>query len=78
MPIKGTTLADRVHGDTRLRPTTDVDVLVRPAQIRSAVETLRALGYPTPEDPAWTAGLLPEMHYTFKGDDAAARRVELH
>jgi hypothetical protein len=24
-PIKGTTLADRLHGDTGLRPTTDVD-----------------------------------------------------
>jgi hypothetical protein len=77
LPLKGTTLADRVHGDTGLRPTTDVDVLVPRAQIRSAVETLRALGYPTPEDPAWTEGL-PEMHYTFTSEDAAAPRVELH
>ena len=68
---------DRVHGDTGLRPTSDVDVLVPRAQIRSAVETLRALGYPAPEDPAWTAGL-PEMHYTLRGDDAATPRVEVH
>jgi Uncharacterised nucleotidyltransferase len=77
LPIKGTTLADRVHGETGLRPTTDVDVLVPRAQIRSAVEVLRALGYAAPEDPVWTDGL-PEMHYTFGGGDAAAPRVELH
>jgi hypothetical protein len=77
LPIKGTTLADRVHGDPGLRPTTDVDVLVPRAQIRSAVGALRALGYPAPEDPVWTDGL-PEMHYTFAGGDAAAPRVELH
>jgi hypothetical protein len=61
LPIKGTTLADRVHGDTALRPTTDVDVPVPQAQIRSAVEVLRDLGYPAPEDPVSTDGL-PEMH----------------
>jgi hypothetical protein len=77
LPIKGTTLAERVHGDPGLRPTTDVDVLVPRAQIHSAVEALRALGYPAPEDPVWTDGL-PEMHYTFAGGDPAEPRVELH
>ena len=77
LPIKGTTLAERVHGDPGLRPTTDVDVLVPRSQIRSAVEALRALGYPAPEDPDWTDGL-PEMHYTFASGDPAAPRVELH
>ena len=77
LPLKGTTLADRVHGDPGLRPTTDVDVLVPRADIRSAVETLRALGYPPPEDPMWTGGL-PEMHYTFTSDSPASPRVELH
>jgi Uncharacterised nucleotidyltransferase len=77
LPIKGTTLADRVHGETGLRPTTDVELLVPRAQIRSAVEALRALGYAAREDPVWTDGL-PEMHYTFGGGDAAASRVELH
>ena len=77
MPIKGTTLADRLHGDTGLRPTTDVDVLVPRSQIRSAVEALRGLGYTAPQDPVWADGL-PEMHYTFGGGDSAAPRVELH
>jgi hypothetical protein len=77
LPIKGTTLADRVHGDPGLRPTTDVDVLLSRAQIRSAVGALRALGYAAPEDPVWADGL-PEMHYTFGAGDAAAPRVELH
>ena len=77
LPLKGTTLADRVHGDPGLRPTTDVDVLVPRARIGAAVETLRDLGYATPKDPIWTAGL-PEMHYTFMGGDAGSPRVELH
>jgi hypothetical protein len=77
LPIKGTTLADRVHGDTGLRPTTDVDVLVPREQIRSAVEALYAPGYPAPQDPVWTDGL-PEMHYTFGSGEGAAPRVELH
>ena len=77
LPLKGTTLADRLHGDPGLRPTTDVDVLVPRARIGAAVETLRDLGYATPKDPIWTAGL-PEMHYTFMGGDAGSPRVELH
>jgi hypothetical protein len=48
LPLKGTVLADRVHRDTRLRPTTDVDVLVPRARIGSAIETVRPLGYPAP------------------------------
>jgi hypothetical protein len=62
LPLKRTTLADRVHGDPGLRPTTDVDVLVPRTQIGVAVQALRALEYPAPEDPVWTQGL-PEMHY---------------
>jgi hypothetical protein len=77
LPLKGTTLADRVHGDPGFRPTTDVDVLVPRAQISAAVQALRALGYPAPADPVWTKGL-PEMHYTFMRGDAGSPRVELH
>ncbi len=78
LPLKGTTLADRVHGDTGLRPTTDVDVLVPRAQIRSAVEALRALGYPAPEDPVWTDGPPGDALHVRGSSDAAAPRVELH
>jgi Uncharacterised nucleotidyltransferase len=77
LPIKGTTLADRVYGDTGLRPTMDVDVLVPPAQVGEAVEVLRALGYAAPEDPPWTGGL-PELHYTFESGGAVPARIELH
>jgi Uncharacterised nucleotidyltransferase len=77
LPLKGTTLADRVHGDPGFRPTTDVDVLVPRTRISAAVRALRALGYPAPEDPVWTMGL-PEMHYTFMRGDAGSPRVELH
>lgn len=77
LPLKGTMLADRVHGDPGLRPTTDVDVLVPRAHIGAAVETLRALGYAAPEDPVWIQGL-PELHYTFLDSGAVPIRAELH
>ena len=77
LPLKGTTLADRIYGDAGLRPTTDVDVLAPRTQIGAAVQALRALGYPAPEDPVWTKGL-PEMHYTFVRGDPTLPRVELH
>jgi Uncharacterised nucleotidyltransferase len=77
LPLKGTTLADRLHGDTGLRPTMDVDVLVSPSRITEAVDVFRALGYPAPEDPPWTDGL-PELHYTFEGGGAVPARIELH
>jgi hypothetical protein len=77
LPLKGTSLADRVHGDPGLRPTTDVDILVARTQMDEAVHTLRAIGYPAPEDPVWANGL-PEMHYTFIRGDVGSPRVELH
>jgi hypothetical protein len=77
LPLKGTVLADRVYGDPGLRPATDVDILVSPAQFGAAVATIRALGYPPAEDPIWTAGL-PELHYAFVDTGSAAVRVELH
>jgi Uncharacterised nucleotidyltransferase len=77
LPLKGTTLAERVHGDTGLRPAKDVDILVPREQIDAAVETVRALGYPAPQDPAWTRGL-PNLHYTFSRGGVIPVRVELH
>ena len=77
LPLKGTTLADRLYSDVGMRPTTDVDLLVPRAQILEAVGTLMELGYPAPDDAPWTDGL-PELHYRLEGDDAAMARVELH
>jgi hypothetical protein len=77
LPLKGTVLADRLYGDPGLRPTGDVDVLVEPARFAAAVDTLRGLGYPQPEDPPWTDGL-PEFHYTFVDSGPVAVPVDLH
>jgi|SRR5215211_2200776 len=77
LPLKGTMLADRVHGDPGLRPTTDVDVLVPRRQVGAAVDTLGTLGYPPPTDPAWVEGL-PLLHHTFGTGGRASLRVELH
>jgi hypothetical protein len=76
LAIKGVTLAERVHGNAGLRPATDVDLLVRRADIGRAAAALQSLGYPPPKDPRWTEGL-PELHYTFAGTDGGVR-IELH
>ena len=53
IPLKGAFLAEAVYGDIALRPMADLDLLVKPADLTRAVETLRQLGYESdqPFDP---------------------------
>lgn len=45
LPYKGPTLALLAYGDLAAREFGDLDVLVRPAQVRAACEALESLGY---------------------------------
>jgi hypothetical protein len=45
IPLKGAFLAEVVYGDTGLRPMTDVDLLVRQADLAKTDKALLALGY---------------------------------
>jgi len=54
IPLKGAFLAETVYGDIALRPMADLDLLVKPSDLPTAVEVLRQLGYESdhPFDPA--------------------------
>lgn len=49
--LKGVHLAELVYEEVALRPMVDVDLLVRPADLRPAAHQLRALGYGQGESP---------------------------
>jgi hypothetical protein len=76
--LKGAHLAELVYEEVALRPMGDVDLLVRPSDLRRATELLRSLGYTSGEgrqhqDPIdqnlhlepmrKPGGLLIELHY---------------
>jgi len=43
--LKGPVLSERLYGDARLRPSCDLDLLVRPADVQAAVAALGSLAY---------------------------------
>ena len=75
LPLKGPLLAAEAHGDTGLRETRDVDLLVPRADLHRAVKTLRDEGFAAPLDPL-RAGGLPDLHFELGHDTLPP--VELH
>ena len=49
--LKGVALAQTIYADMALRPMTDIDLLVRKADLQTAVEIVSALGYTPPRMP---------------------------
>lgn len=45
LPLKGAALAGKLYPDPATRPMSDLDLLVRPTQLRLALAALRSLGY---------------------------------
>jgi hypothetical protein len=78
LPLKGPSLAARVHGDVGLRSAGDVDLLVAPADLRRAVGVLCAEGYAPPNATidALDAAGRPRLHFTMAHPRLA--KVELH
>ena len=56
--LKGGYLATSVYGHIALRPMRDVDVMVRPADLRAALECLISIGYGCDDIEAALRGLL--------------------
>lgn len=54
-PVKGVVLAETLYGSLALRPTADLDVLVRPEDAPCAREVLAALGYHHGDAPPFEA-----------------------
>lgn len=75
MPLKGAVLAEAVHGDLGARISSDIDLLVDPAQMDAAVATLAELGWREPVRAA-PEGELPRLHRVMEHDTLPP--VELH
>lgn len=77
IPLKGAFLAEAVYGDLALRPMADLDLLVKPADLPRAIDTLRQLGYESdqPFDPVAQRGAFQDMPPMRKPGGAM---VELH
>jgi Uncharacterised nucleotidyltransferase len=62
MPLKGPLLARSIYGNPGLRPASDVDILVAPDRLESAVALAQEMGYAPPRDPVLNDGY-PVLHY---------------
>jgi hypothetical protein len=73
--LKGVPLALTCYPDEGSRPMADADVLVRPADLKAAVDVVGRVGWrPVPEPLAWPAE--PRNAWTFF--DAGDRQLDLH
>lgn len=77
--LKGVTLGDRLYGDPALRPTNDVDILVRRRDLARANGVIRTLGYrPLPgADSPQRFGALVLATLPFDAPNGATR-LEVH
>ena len=73
--LKGYVLAARLYPDPLLRPSTDVDLLVREGELDSAHTALEGLGLRRVMDSGYGDYLSHHHHYSYVGD---AGTVELH
>jgi hypothetical protein len=75
LPLKGTVLARRAHGDAALRPITDIDLLVDASLMPKAVEIAKTVGYAL----ATHEGIVPpQLHYRLDDPRANLPVLELH
>jgi hypothetical protein len=76
-PLKGPLLGEAIYGDPGRRLSGDVDLLVAPEQLHTAVEVVRELGYDAPTDYVGHTGL-PLLHFTLRHERGGLPPVELH
>jgi hypothetical protein len=67
--LKGPVALSALHGDPFIRPSTDIDLLVRRRDFKRAGEVLEANGFLTPRgaDTLWWRTFLGEQHYYAEG-----------
>jgi hypothetical protein len=77
VPLKGSTLAERLYGDPGRRLASDVDVLVAPSELHRAARVLEGLGYLPPNDPLDARGM-PRLHLAMAHAAGTLPAVEIH
>jgi Uncharacterised nucleotidyltransferase len=75
--LKGPLLGEAIYGDPGRRPSSDIDLLVAPEQLQTAVEVVRGLGYQAPTDYVDDRGL-PLLHFVLVHERGELPPVELH
>jgi hypothetical protein len=75
--LKGPLLGEAIYGDPGRRPSSDVDLLVPPEQLRAAVDVIRGLAYGAPTDYVYDSGL-PLLHFALVHERGELPPVELH
>jgi Uncharacterised nucleotidyltransferase len=75
--LKGPLLGEAIYGDPGRRPSGDIDLLVAPEYLRTAVEVMRGLGYGAPGDHVYDDGL-PLLHFMLVHERGELPPVELH
>jgi hypothetical protein len=75
--LKGPLLGEAIYGDPGRRPSSDIDLLVAPEQLHTAVEVVRGLGYGAPTDYVDDSGL-PLLHLMLLHERGELPAVELH
>jgi len=75
--LKGPLLGEAIYGDPGRRPSSDIDLLVPPEQLQTAVEVIRELGYRAPTDYVYESGL-PLLHFVLVHDRGELPAMELH
>ncbi len=75
--LKGPLMGEAIYGDPGRRPSSDIDLLVAPEQLRTAVEVVRELGYGAPCDYVYADGL-PLLHFVLVHERGELPPIELH
>ncbi len=76
-PLKGPLMGEAIYGDPGRRPSNDIDLLVAPEQLQTAVEVVRGLGYEAPTDHIEQCGM-PRLHFALVHERDELPPVELH
>jgi hypothetical protein len=77
IPLKGPVLAEMLYTHPGLRPSSDLDLLVRPETIRRVDDLLQPLGYQrTPDDHSWNFDVAYDRATLYEGPGGV--RVDLH
>jgi hypothetical protein len=76
-PLKGPLLGEAIYGDPGRRLSSDIDLLVAPAQLHAAVAVVRRLGYGAPTDHVLDDAL-PLLHFVLVHERDELPPVELH
>jgi hypothetical protein len=76
-PLKGPLFGEVIYDDPGRRLSSDIDLLVAPEQLQTAVEVVRGLGYGAPFDYVEHSGL-PLLHFALGHERGELPPVELH